>query len=51
MAYDHAITCLEQNITENEKVRFFNIVKNKNAPFFVVYTSVNLKKVRFFFNI
>ena len=29
-------------------MRFFNIVKNKNAPFFEVFTSVNLKKVRFF---
>merc|ERR1711951_90004 len=31
-----------------KKARFFNIVKNKNAPFFEVFTSVNLKKVRFF---
>ena len=30
---------------------FFNFVKNKNAPFFEVFTSVNLKKVRLFFNI
>ena len=29
-------------------MRFFNIFKNKNAPFFEVFTSVNLKKVRFF---
>ena len=34
VAYRQTSTCLEQNITENEKVRFFNIVKNKNAPFF-----------------
>ena len=31
-----------------KKVRFFNIEKNKNAPFFGMYSSVNLKKVRFF---
>ena len=35
-------------MTENERVRFFNIVKNKNVPFFGVCTTVNLKKVRFF---
>ena len=31
-----------------KKVRFFNVEKNKNAPFFGMYSSVNLKKVRFF---
>ena len=31
-----------------KKVRFLNIEKNKNAPFFGMYSSVHLKKVRFF---
>ena len=31
-----------------KRVRFFNVEKNKNAPFFGMYYSVNLKKVRFF---
>ena len=31
-----------------KKVQFFNVEKNKNTPFFGMYYSVNLKKVRFF---